>query len=470
MNAALYKRVSTLEQANEGYSLEAQQERLEGYAKYQGYNIVDSYTDDGYSASSLNRPALQRLISDIKQHKIDIVIIYKLDRLSRKVKDVLELVELFQQSNVTLFSLTENLDLSSPFGRAALKMSATFSELERENIIERTVMGKDQRGKSGYMMANKTSPFGYDYDKETKRFNVNEEEAEIVRKIFELYVNEGYSLRKLNDYCAAHYNHSRFNNPMSCKPIIHRPMYAGYYSYKGELIKGKNFEPIISMETYLKAQKCSQEHNTKRNIPNTPYLLTGLMYCAECGNRYTGKTRKHYVTENGKRTLKYEYKSYLCAARGKRDAKYTPAKCNNIILDAKEIEDKVVGYVKNLEFTGYKSEKVMTNLIDHLLVENADLGEKKRKLLDLYIENIIDKDTFTGKSHEIDKKIEQNNRILDTEKNKIEELPVVAIDYLKDKVERFDKLSMPEQRKVLDLLIDKIIINNKDVIIKWRVK
>ncbi len=142
MRAAIYARVSTLEQATEGYSISVQKEKLQQYATAQSYEIIGTYSDEGFSGKDLMRPEMERLIADVKSNKVDVVLIYKLDRLSRHVKDVLELVELFDKYKVTLYSLTENLDLSSPFGRAALKMSATFSELERETIVERMEMGK----------------------------------------------------------------------------------------------------------------------------------------------------------------------------------------------------------------------------------------------------------------------------------------------------------------------------------------
>lgn len=282
--AALYERVSTLEQALEGYSLGAQDDKLTKHAEYMGFEIFNRYIDDGYSGSSLNRPAIQRLISDIESGNVNIVLIYKLDRLSRRVKDVLELVELFERHKVTLYSLTENIDLSSPFGRAALKMAATFSELERENIIERTAMGRVAKIKNGFYSCHGKAPFGYDFDPVAKAFAINKLEAEIVRDIFERYIC-GYSLRKLNDYCAEHYCLPYFNNEMACKSIIHRPIYAGYIDFKGELVTAKNIEPIISLDTFLEAQDCAKAHTRQHMHDNLPYLLTGLLYCAKCGDR-----------------------------------------------------------------------------------------------------------------------------------------------------------------------------------------
>lgn len=471
MKAALYTRVSTLEQAQEGYSLDAQLEKLKNYVNYQNYDIYDTYIDDGYSASSLNRPNIQRLINDIKTYKINIVLVYKLDRLSRKTKDILELLDLFEKYNVTLFSLTENLDLSSPFGRAALKISATFSELERENIIERTTLGKDQRGKSGYLMANRNNPYGYTYNKDTKHFDINEKQVEIIKDIFSKYI-DGYTFRKLYDYCKITYpDETYFNNAMCCKAIIHRPMYAGYYAYKGELIKGKNFEPIISMETYLKAQQCLIEHTTKRNNINTPYLLTGLVYCAKCGNRFVGKRRKHYVIENGKKVLKYEYCSYGCTARLKFDKYNHTEKCTNKIYDKEYLNNYVINIIKTIHVTEICNNNLKSNLIDNLYLENEDLQNKKNKLLDLYLDGIITKDNYIKRTGDIDKIINKNKKILDTEKNNINPIPDnISIDYLNDKIKNFDTLDYISQHKLISIIIDKILIDEDNIIINLRVK
>ena len=131
-----------MEQATEGYSISVQKEKLQKYAEAQSYEVVGIYSDEGFSGKDLMRPEMDKLINDVKANKIDVVLIYKLDRLSRHVKDVLELVELFDKYKVALYSLNENLDLSSPFGRAALKMSATFSRTGTRN--DRRAYGNGQ--------------------------------------------------------------------------------------------------------------------------------------------------------------------------------------------------------------------------------------------------------------------------------------------------------------------------------------
>ena len=470
IKAALYVRVSTQEQALEGYSLDAQQEKLKKYAEYQKYDVVGVYRDEGFSAASMARPALQRLINDIKVGKINTVLIYKLDRLSRRVKDVLELVELFIKYEVTLFSITENLDLSSPFGRAALKMSATFSELERETIIERTRLGKDQRVKEGKMLITRCAPFGYKYNKETSRFDVVPEEAEMVKKLFELYI-QGYSFRKLYDYARANFGHPYFGNPMCCKAIIKRPMYAGYFLWKNELYKGTNFDAIIPYETYARAQKQVEANKTVRNHDNTPYLLTGLLVCAQCGNRYVGKLYDRYRKKpDGTESKHYKYTAYGCAARVKRDKNYHPAMCRNTIISAEQLDAAIGEKVKNFKFEKFIDGEYTPSLVESLRAENVALREKIDKLLDLYIEGIIDKETYQLRVADFEKSIEKNELVINAELDKIQATPINSIDYLIAAQENYDNLDKKEKRKLLTSLIKYIAIDGDNIVIRWRVK
>lgn len=466
MKAAIYVRVSTLEQATKGYSLEAQREKLLAYAKSQGYEVYNVYTDDGYSAKDLHRPAMSQLIEHIKLGLVNIVIVYKLDRLSRRVRDVLELLDdVFTPYNVQLYSLQENIDVSSPFGRAALKLNATFSELERETIVDRMIMGKEQAVKQGkYLCPGKVAPFGYVRNPITKRFDIVPEEAEIIIKLFDLYI-QGYSFRKLYDYAKAHFNHPYFNNPMCCKPIIKRTMYSGYFTYKGELYKGTNYEPIISYETYLQANAQLEKNKTTRKHDTSPYLLTGLVYCAKCGNRYVGKMYKHH---DGPK--EYVYRAYGCAARVKMDKNYHPAKCDNLIYTATDLEERVLANVKALRFSEFVAGKYISGTIENIRMEIGNLKSRKEKLLDLYLSEIFSKQDFLNKVAEIDKQIEKNEKILSDEEERIKETPTLTIDYLKDLHTRFDELSHNEQRKFLNILIDKIILNNDDIVIKFKVK
>ncbi len=135
MKVGLYARVSTDEQAKEGYSINAQCKKLQQYAELNDWTGV-LYVDDGYSAKDLNRPQAMRLFKDIEEKKIDTVVVYKLDRLTRNVKNLYELMDLFDKSNCKLISLTESLDTSSASGRFFITMLGAMAQWERETISE----------------------------------------------------------------------------------------------------------------------------------------------------------------------------------------------------------------------------------------------------------------------------------------------------------------------------------------------
>lgn len=472
MKAALYTRVSTLEQANKGYSLEAQREKLLAYANSQGYEVFDVYEDDGYSGKDLARPAITRLLQHIKAHLVDVVIVYRLDRLTRRVRDIIELLDdVLEPNGVKLYSLHEQIDVSSPFGRAALKINATFSELERETITERMIMGKEQAVKKGkWLSPGNKIPFGYRKCISKDYYEAVPEEAEMVIKIFDLYL-QGYSIRKLYEYASTHFKHPYFSNPMCCKAILHRSMYAGYFKYKDNLYKGINFDPIISYETYLRAQEKMKKNTTVKKHDCSPYLLTGLVVCAECGNRYVGKLYKNYQTLADGTVKDYSHRVYGCAARLKRDKTYHPAKCLNKIYDAKELEDVVEEHVRALTFGSFVSGSVVSGIVDRLKMELANTKEKREKVLDLYMDGLIDKSTYAERVAEIDKDIDKQKRIIEAEEEKIKSTPTLTIDYIKELHANYNNLSHNEKRLFLSLIIDHIALTkDNNIVIKFKVK
>lgn len=467
IRTALYCRVSTLEQATKGYSIGEQKEKLRHYAEAQGHTIAGIYSDEGFSGKDLMRPEMERLIADVSAGKIDVVLIYKLDRLSRHVKDVLELVELFEKYNVSLYSLKENLDLSSPFGRAALKMSATFSELERETIVERMEMGKHARAKSGKYSCPGKAPFGYKLNKETDRLDIVPEEADAICDMYAKYI-EGYSFRKLYAYCKEKYPDIRFfSNSMCCKPVVERPLYAGYFMHRGELIKATNYEPIIPFETYLQAQEAVKRNTTRREHDNTPYILTGLLVCGKCGRAFCGKRRTHKDGAD----VKYSYTSYGCSARLKYNKdEHGSRPCENEIYPADELEKLVENSVLNFSFTDFVTPKATTGLIDKLLFENGELKKQKERMLDLYLSESIDKDTYAERFDELQKRIKKNLAVIENEKQTLASSPTVSIEFLKKRQREYPTASKKDKRHFLQQIIKQIVINGEKITINWNVK
>ncbi|MGJ3805185.1 recombinase family protein, partial [Limosilactobacillus fermentum] len=195
MKIAVYVRVSTLEQAESGYSISEQTEKLTAYCRVKDWQVAKIYTDPGFSGSSLDRPAIQQLISDCKLGAFDAVLVYKLDRLSRSQKDTLYLIEdVFNAYNIHFMSLSENFDTSTPFGKAMIGLLSVFAQLEREQIKERMQMGKLGRVKAGKISAWSNVPFGYTKVKDS--YDVDPLRAGIVKRIFADYL-AGKSITKI---------------------------------------------------------------------------------------------------------------------------------------------------------------------------------------------------------------------------------------------------------------------------------
>ena len=185
---ALYVRVSSAEQAKDGYSIDEQIQRLKSYSMAMGWKDAKVYTDPGFSGASLDRPALKELISDVKANKITRVVVWKLDRLSRSQKDTLYLIEdVFRANGCDFVSMTENFDTGTPFGVAMIGILAVFAQLEREKIKERMSMGKAGRNREGKWRGGGNVPIGYRY--EGGELQVDPFEAMQVREAFDLLLS-----------------------------------------------------------------------------------------------------------------------------------------------------------------------------------------------------------------------------------------------------------------------------------------
>ncbi|HET1438821.1 TPA: recombinase family protein, partial [Streptococcus pneumoniae] len=175
---AIYVRVSTTNQVEEGYSIDEQKDKLSSYCDIKDWNVYKVYTDGGFSGSNTDRPALESLIKDAKKRKFDTILVYKLDRLSRSQKDTLHLIEdVFIKNGIEFLSLQENFDTSTPFGKAMIGLLSVFAQLEREQIKERMQLGKLGRAKSGKSMMWAKTSYGYDYHKETGTVTINPAQA-----------------------------------------------------------------------------------------------------------------------------------------------------------------------------------------------------------------------------------------------------------------------------------------------------
>ena len=272
-HTALYLRVSTEAQADEGYSLAAQAEKLEAYCRMKGVAAFQRYVDGGFSGSNLTRPAITELVETIRAGRVERVVVYKLDRLSRSQKDTLYLIEdVFLPHGVDFVSINENIDTGSPYGRAMIGILSAFAQLERENIFLRTRMGMVERVKQGFWPGGGKIPFGYDYDAD-KGILVPNSDADTVREIYARYL-EGKSTGRIARELGLKYEHL-------VRQILLRESNTGVIVYRGECYSGRH-EPLVDKQTFERVKRRLLRSDKPRAAASNK-LLTGLLVCGHCG-------------------------------------------------------------------------------------------------------------------------------------------------------------------------------------------
>lgn len=343
MNVGLYARVSTDEQAKEGYSINAQCKKLQQYAELNDWTGV-LYVDDGYSAKDLKRPQAMKLFNDIQEKKIDTVVVYKLDRLTRNVKNLYELMDLFDKSNCKLISLTESLDTSSASGRFFITMLGAMAQWERETIGERTFVGMKEAIKAGKV--NGRAPFGY--RKVDGEFIIHEPEAEIVRKIFNKY-NSGIGVEKIIKDLQKERLIPLDDSWVSTKllRILENRAYIGEFVVNfrdGETTVNKGiFPPIISDELFNSANEIRQQK--KRLHPRAKgnaRLFSGVLTCNACGGDIYGGNPQglRYQCKNRFRLIKCS-----CGTFNEEELEKEFLKHVRVVLDS--LNDSTMGVSKH---------------------------------------------------------------------------------------------------------------------------
>ena len=465
---ALYPRVSTQEQALKGYSIDEQIEMMTKYCEAMRWDNFKTYTDAGFSGADMERPNLKKLIRDIKQGKIEKVLVWKLDRLSRSQKDTLYLIEdVFLANNVDFVSMKENFDTSTAFGRASVGILAVFAQLEREQIKERMDMGREGRAKKGKFHGSSMIPIGYDYV--DGKLVINEFEAMQVRKIFEMYL-AGKSAYKISNYLNSHGLVHRYGKwtQSTVFDCIKKHVYVGKIVHNGKIFDGEH-ESIIDQGIFDKAnalrQHKSEEHAKKtiRRGKVTSYL-GGYLYCAKCGAKMSKQRR---------RNKGHIYDKYVCYSRWKViPALVKDPECMNKIWNMKDLDNIVFDEIKKLALDPSNLEEIISVDDDQLgVIQNEinKLDEQLARLMDLYalgqfpINILQDKVNTINEQKEkledeLDKLMDEENQKLSQEKTK------ELIDSFSDVLENGD---FDEIRTVIGALIDRIEINDENVTIHW---
>ncbi len=451
---ALYRRVSTDKQADEGYSLDVQMEKLQAYAKTMS-NVKDTrlYTDDGYSGSSLDRPGMKRMIEDIESGVITHVVVVKLDRLSRSQKDTLHLIEdVMIPANVAFISIMESFNTDTPFGRAMVGILSVFAQLERENIFERTRGGMQKRVEKGYWPGGGRTPYGYDYDT-TQGILIPNEEAKMVRHIYDRYL-AGAGMQEIADELDLKYERVVYN-------IITRKSNAGYIVYNGEEYRGRH-EPIISLETYQQAMQLLASRSAAKLVTKTEHLLTGFCYCGKCGARM--------------RYMKWGKAGYKLVCYSQQRSKQYLVRDPDCDVPAPYAEDVEAGVIQTLfavskEKLANAQKSVQSGSVSDMLQEQLDRAEVKlRRLYGLYGDSgdVYLLETINKTKADIDR---LTASIADENARQEVALSVLSVyQRLEGIQDAWPNMSIQEQRIVLSSVIDRITISADYTDVKLKFK
>jgi DNA invertase Pin-like site-specific DNA recombinase len=324
-------------------SLDAQREACEAYIqRQQGWVLVPSrYDDGGYTGANTDRPAFQRLLADVEAKKIDIVVVYKVDRLSRSLLDFAKLVERFDKAGAAFVSVTQNFSTADPMGKLTLNILMSFAEFERDMIASRTrdkVRAARKKGK----WTGGPVPLGYRLEK--GRLVVEPHEAMQVRDIFQLYL-EHRSFVRLLDLLAERGWTTKFHALREGRERIGRswtkdallrvlknPLYIGQVRTEDDVVPGEH-EAIVDPEVFAQVQeKLGSERTTVIRRASEFYLLRGLLHCGECGQAMSPAT-----SHRGHHTYRY----YRCGTLSKKGHA-----CATRPMPAGALEDVVVSHVR----------------------------------------------------------------------------------------------------------------------------
>lgn len=493
---AIYARVSTTEQAEEGFSIDEQLRTLKDFCEREGYEIYDEYVDRGISGKNISgRPAIQRLLADVEMKKFDVVLVWKMNRLARKSVDLMNMVEKFNSKNIAFRSYTEKYETESPTGKLQFQMMAAIAEYERNNIAENVKMGMIARAKEGKW--NGGSVLGYDVVEvegtNKKRKNtalmINESEAITIRLIFQMYTT-GHGYKAIANAINSAGHRTKKNKTFSLnaiKTIVTNPVYAGYIRYNvrrdwnekrrnninpNPVVVQGDHEAIISEETWNIAKKVYSERSCKPNrVHDGEFPLTGIMKCPVCNaGMVIGRTTNR--TKSGeKRVLEYyvcgawkNKGTNVCRSNGVRTDYADPYVLNKIaeLMESQKLKDELVASINEKQLSIYEP---IEKEYFRCLQEIDKLKARLDKTWDAYMDEMISKVAYVAKSNAIEQEInELKSRIeplqaqLQKSQNtkvSLEQIEQVLGNFLK----AFSSSITREQRKrLLQLLIHQITI------------
>lgn len=439
MTVGIYIRVSTLEQAHEGYSIAAQKERLKAYCMAQGWDDFKFYVDEGISAKNLNRPQLSLLMNHIRDGSINMILVYRLDRLTRSVTDLYNLLQNLDKHNCTFKSATEIYDTSTAMGRMFIGLVALLAQWETENLSERIKMALDKKVADGERVGN--IPFGFDLSEDEKL--VKNKKSSIVLDMINK-IESGMSSNQVATFLNKTNNDKAKWHPTAVIRILKNPALYGATRWN-ENIYENTHEGIITKTKFLKLQQILNDRTKhhRREVENT-YLFQGILICPECGrplsvNRYIRKKKDGSESQGA---------VYRCQSCWKEHGKMNT-------IGEYRFEEALKNYMENFEIEHLEPVEEESDIsINH--EQLLQIEKKREKFQRAWAADLISDDEFT--------KLMNETRVIYEElKLIVEESPtpvVVDLNELKNIVNTFNKnffyLTQEEKKSFISTFIRKI--------------
>ncbi len=454
----LYIRVSSEKQLKEGFSFEDQEEKLINEAKREKQDYI-VYRDGGISGTKTDdRLGLKQLMKDVELGIISKVYVTKISRLARNSRDLQNIIYDFEKHNVYFKSINDGIDTSTPMGNVMVKLMGIFAEMERDTIMEQTRAGAERRAKEGKIYGS-NKIYGYDRvpDGRTTKIIVNESESEIVKRIFNMYLN-GYGYKaitnRLNKEGIRTTNNKLFSIN-TIKTILDNPLYAGKIRYgkykewtkkrrkgynKDFILADGNHEAIISYEDYqLVLERMSK--NQRRKPPVGKYILAGVLCCPECGSKMVGSKTKYKTKSGPVERLYYTCSQFhnkgvtACHSNSIRVDLIDPIVIRKISkkLNSEKLVESLYSYISNNSI----NDDSVEGRLRIIKIEIKKLNNRKTELRTLYTDGLITVDELKEDVEKIQFKIKEYEMLLEEVSDEVETTKSGFIDISKDDVKNF---------------------------------
>ncbi|WP_425571901.1 recombinase family protein [Pontibacillus salipaludis] len=465
----IYTRVSTDEQAREGVSLKEQQERLTAYCRAMGWNQDPVlFIDDGYSAKNLDRPQLNKLIKAVKEKKISKVLVTKLDRMSRKLLDLLTLIDTFHDYEVTFVSISESFDTNTPSGRLTLQVLGAVAEFERERIRERVIDNMMHSAKQGKWLTQ--APYGYRL--EDKELVIHEPESKIVQRIYNLYLEKGngfYTIaKKLNEDGIPSRNKKEWS-VRGVKLVLTNPVYKGTIVWnrtdsskkirkekdEKDWIVMENAAPIIvEKDKWEKANKKAKSKQMAPRAQTSPHLLGGLLKCGKCGGGMS-------IGWSGSKNKRYRV--YRCSNNKNKGT------CTSKQYHANDVEEWFKEGLQQLASS--LDIQSSPNLLQQLIEDEGESHLKKVKKakkryerkVEAYTAGLIELEELKKEKEDLDNIVEKSATLEKENVEQPKDFNLIKIEEdLKTKLQNFSELlnviPVVEGKQLISTIVEKVIL------------